>query len=589
MASRSTESELAELSERVARLEARVEALAGSAEPPVIPRLAGTAGSPSCAPVRPRSTPVAGVVERGARPGSTVWVAAVGAGIFLLGAIYGLLVSIQRGWISPAMRVGLGLVAGMAFVGAAARVLRTNRGVGIALFAAGAGTWTFSLYYAVEGARLFPAAVGLMGCAVAVIAGGWVAARERAEGALVVSVLTGLVAPLAFGILRGGLDGLLVYLLVLTGAQLAVPYFAGAAAGWRVARLVGLAGPWLVALLGAHEARRTASGLSLGWLAVLAAAGLALAWLPRARERPSVPGWGTLLSLAGFSWVAWPLWTQSGFEPEGFSVVLAAQGAAALALVGPTRRRLGGPVQDRTLLVLACGYGLLALPVAWDWEWVTLAWGLAALGLAWLARRKGLAEPAGTESVLLPAVLAAAAATTAWLVLALDQGVSAPIFLNRVFLGGACTAGAWAMLLAASGSARSLAFAGLQFVAVNAVAWEFARGIPPVHGPEATLAVGALLATLTYAVAGAWQWLCGVAALGGSAGRALRGAGYTWLAVAVGKLFWHDLAGRDLVFKAVAALGVGAIFIVAALWANHRRKAPDGDINTQPGKAGTTD
>jgi hypothetical protein len=109
-------------------------------------------------------------------------------------------------------------------------------------------------------------------------------------------------------------------------------------------------------------------------------------------------------------------------------------------------------------------------------------------------------------------------------------------------------------------------------VLVNAVAWEFARTVPTFSGEEATLEFGPLLATLTYAGAGAGGWLRGVLHEQETGrARAWRLTGYGWLTVAAVKLLGFDLEHADLAFRAVAALAVGALFIGAAYWADRKR------------------
>jgi uncharacterized membrane protein len=67
-------------------------------------------------------------------------------------------------------------------------------------------------------------------------------------------------------------------------------------------------------------------------------------------------------------------------------------------------------------------------------------------------------------------------------------------------------------------------------------------------------------------------WLRGLNAGEEGARRFLRWTGYAWLAVASVKLLVNDLAQTDLLFRAVAALGMGAILIAAAWWANRSRE-----------------
>jgi hypothetical protein len=388
----------------------------------------------------------------------------------------------------------------------------------------------------VRGAHLFPHAVGLAGAGIAVLGCGFVAARRDSDGAMAVSLATGLVAPLAFARGWDRFDELLAYLTALSGAQCAVHYLARAGAGWRISRLLGTAGIWFIALVGANDLRGADSAGVLALLAVLGAAGLVAVWLPRHPGQPWAPGLGTAITLVGLAWAAWPVWNTADMARESFSAVLALLGAVSLALVRPARMRTGSEVHDRPLFLLAAGFALVAVPVALEWKWVVIAWGVAGLLLAWLARAGAAEERPGADNTLLIAVLVSIAATCAWLALALDQGRADPMFFNRVFVGAALVAGAWALLV---------------------------------------LTPGAQLATLVYAVAGAGQWLRGMLRVEEEWSSAWRKAGYVWLAVAVVKLLFHDLAGRDLIFRALAALGVGAILIAAALWANPRRKQMD--------------
>ncbi len=567
-----TEAEFEELRARVARLEARLGVTAP--EP-------ATGGEPPVMAPPTVSAPTSVVRPAVARPAprkefnATTWIAGTGVVIFLLGAIYGLKVAIQQGWISPPVRVLLGLAAGVGFAVGAVRQFRTSRPLGVALLAAGAGLWTFTFYYGVRGAHLFPHAVGLAGAAVAVLGCGAVAARRASDGAMAVSLATGLVAPLALAKGWDRFSELLVYLTALSGAQCAVHYLSRVGANWRISRLLGTAGIWFLALVGANDMYRGDSASVLALMAVLGAVGLVAVWLPRHPGQPWAPGTGAAITLIGLAWAAWPVWDKADMSRESFSVVLALLGAASLALVRPARRRTESAAHDRPLFLLGAGFALVAVPVALEWKWVVIAWGVAALVLARLARAAVTEERTGAENTLLIAVLVSIGATCVWLALALDQGEADAMFLNRVFTGAALAAGAWCLLVLTPGAQRGPAFALLQFTAVNAVAWELSRALPVIRGEGSSLALGALLATLVYAVAGAGLWLRGMLAGDAKWSSGLRKAGYAWLAVAVVKLLFHDLAGRDLIFRALAALGVGAILIAAALWANHRRKVTE--------------
>jgi hypothetical protein len=297
---------------------------------------------------------------------------------------------------------------------------------------------------------------------------------------------------------------------------------------------------------------------------------LALTWLPAHEETPAWPGAATVLGLAGAALATWALWERSGYQKENFAVVLGALTVVSAGLVPLARRRVDGEEHDLPLSLLALGCGLLAVAVACDWRWVVLAWGLVAALLAWATRTALLEERPAAKPLQVVAAIAAVAASTVWFGFMLFQRRAEWLFLNRVFVGGLLAALAWGLLANPAGSLRPLARVLLQLVLVNAVAVEWARALPAVRGENASLAVGPLLATLTYAVVGAGLWLRGLTV---SEGRLLRLTGYGWLAVAGVKLLVIDLARADVLFRAVAALGVGAVFIAAAWWAGRRRVA----------------
>lgn len=562
----SPEADIAELRARLAQLEGRIAALEGSKTPPA-PAPVPASEPPLIPSVRPKSVAVRREIS------STVWVAAAGAVIFLLGAIYGLTVSIQRGWISPAGRVvtglGVGVVAGIM----AARLLQGGRrALGVTLLAVGAGTWTFALYFAAHGAALLPLGAGFGGATLAVLAAGYLAKKSGSDGALAVGLGTGLVAPMAFSSGQGTLAGLSGYLAMLGAAQLAVHYFSATGAQWRWSRSLGLGAVWLVVWSGAVSVRRGEPEAALLGLALLGGVLLILCWLPRHREEPWLPGAGSLAVLGGAGVAAWNVWWRTRWAHEGFSVVLTVLAAVALALVFFARRRTGGRTYDQTLTLVALAFAMLALLTALEWRWVGLTWSLLAVVLAVMARR---GAPGGTvDAAVLSAagLVAAGFSTIHWVALCFWQEKSDVLFLNPIFSAGLLTSVAWAALIAGTNAQKAMGFVAGQAVLVNAVAWEFTRAVPDFRGEEATLAFGALLATLTYAVAGAGVWLRGVIyEADAERASACRRAGYAWLGVAAVKLLVYDLEQADLAFRAVAALAVGGLFIAAAYWADRQR------------------
>jgi len=365
--------------------------------------------------------------------------------------------------------------------------------------------------------------------------------------------------------------GLLIWLLALSGSQVVTHYLVGAGARWSWSRLLGTAGVWLVVCLGVGGGRLDSATLVLGLLAALAVSMLAMVWLPAHQETPGWPGALTVISQCGLALAAWLVWERSGFQNENFAVVLGGLAVASAGLVPLARRRIDNFTHDLPLWLLALGFGLLAVAVACDWRWVVIAWGTFAALLAWAARAGQKNGRPEAETLQVLTVVAATAASAVWLGLMMNQRRSEWLFLNRVFCGGLLASLAWGLLAGTSGRLRALAAVALQVVLVNAVAGEWSRAIPTLHSENTSLSVGPLLATLTYALVGTGLWLRGLKAGEPPALKLLRVCGYGWLVVAGIKLLLSDLARADLLFRAVAALGVGAIFIAAAWWASQRR------------------
>lgn len=579
-----TDQDYAGLEARIARLEAQVARLSPATPPPgPVPtaRTVPPAEPPPLshvppAPLQPVFAPEPPPLPAGdparAIP-SAVWIAGAGAVIFLIGVIYFLTVSIQRGWISPWTRVVGGVITGAALGFGATRLLRgPGRSLGVALLAAGLGTWTFAFYYGAQLAHLFPVAVGFGGAVGATLLAGALAARVRSDGAMAVGLATGLAAPLAFSSGRGSLTLLLVYLLLLTAAQLATVYLTRTGAGWWRSRLVGAGGGWLVFFMVAASGRIAwDANTQLALVALLGAAVLVLAWLPRHPEAPAWPDVMTLGNEVAVAVAGGYLWVHSGYADKSFSGWLLGLAAANLVLVRPVRSRSGDRRHDPLLLLLALAFALMSVAVALDREWMILVWSVMAAALAGMAWESGRAGRPMTGLLQGVAALTTSLTTIAWVLPAFSRNGDEALLLNRIFASGVLLALAWGLLSRTTGPLRILALVLLQFVAVNNAAWELARWQPALQVGVMTLPLGQLLATLVYALAGAVGWFRGVSGRGDreQAGT-IRACGYGWLGWAALKLLFHDMAGTELLFRALAALGVGATFIAVALLANRR-------------------
>ena len=566
-----------DLAQRVARLEAQVAWLLqqGQASRPAAPL-------PAARP-QPAATPQA--PARPAREVSPiVWIAGIGAVLFLAGAVFFFRWAVQQGWMGPELRFALGLLVGGGLTAFAARLaLGANRRLGVALLLAGLGSLQFTFRAGAFSYHFFDPTLGLAAVAVLTLLAGALAARVRSGGALTVALVSGLAAPLAFS--QGGHHevALAVYLAVLMAATLAVPYLARAGGAWAGARWTALLGTWLLLLPACAEVMKAdAPLLGLLLLLHLVLAGL-LAWLPGAEERPGTPAALWLAASILATAFGWLLWKHLGWTPELYAGPVLAAAAWNLALVKLARRRLGGRSADLALLALAAGHLALAVPVALAWRWVGPLWGAFALALAWAAHCGG--ETGSQEAAALRrlALGMALLATGRWAFHGLD-GAFEPWraglpFFRAAFAEGVLAAAAWGLLVRdRDGLARLLAFLALQVTANVTLAVEAARLVHWLQAPDPrqvawTASRAASIAlTLVWALSGAWQWMRGLGLEGGPR-KALLAAGYAWMGIAALKLLLADLATADTPLRALAFLGVGAIGMTAATLA--RRHHPE--------------
>jgi uncharacterized membrane protein len=554
-----------DLTERVARLEAQVawllqrqQAPAPQARPAPVPR-----------PSKPRMeiSPV-------------VWIAGIAAAIFLVGALFFFRWAIQQGWVGAELRFVLGLLVGGAISAFAGRLLQgDSRRLAVALLLAGLGTLQFTFRAGAMEYHFYGAPLGLVATALVTLLAGGLAARARSGGALTVSLVSGLIAPLVFS--QGGHHevALATYLAVLMAAALAVPYLARTGGSWHGARWTALMGVWLLLLPACAEVLK-ADAATLGFLLLLhlLLAGL-WAWLPGTEEKPGTPTVLWLVASILATSYGWQLWKCLGLTPEAFALPVLAVAALNLALVKPLRQRMEGRRADWGLLALAAGHLALAVPVALAWRWVGPLWGAFALGLAWASLKAEDSAYAEEATALRWLAAALALATTLrWAFHGLDgfffrSGTLTP-FLNASFAEGALAAAAWWLLTRRGGGLGLIAFLALEVTANVTLAFEAARLVHWFQNPTQQAwgpsRAASIAMTLVGALSGAWQWMRGLG-LRDEARRALMIAGYAWMGAASFKLIVSDLDRADTPLRALAFLGVGGIGMAAAILANRQR------------------
>ncbi len=564
-----------ELAERVARLEAQVAWLLQRQQAPT-----PQAPAPTQAAVRPLPRPIIRPATPRKEISPVVWIAGIGASIFLLGTIFFFRWAIQQGWVGAELRFILGLLVGGAIAAFAAKlILGDSRGLGVALLLAGLGTLQFTFRAGAMEYHFYAAPLGLAATALVTLVAGGLAARARSGSALTVALVSGLVAPLVFS--QGGHHevALTVYLAVLMAAALAVPYLARSGGSWHGARWTALIGVWLLLLPACAEVMKAdAATLAILLLVHLVLAGL-WAWLPGTEEVPGTPTVLWLVASILATTYGWLLWKQMGLAVETFALPVIVMAALNLALVQPLRRRMDSRRADWGLLALAAGHLALAVPVALAWRWVGPLWGSFALGLAWAslkAEDSAFSEEAAALRWLAAAL--ALATTLRWAFHGLDglffRSQTFTPFLNPAFAEGALASAAWWLLTRRGGPLGLISFLDLEVTANVTLAFEAARLIQRFQAPGAygygPSRAASIAMTLVWALSGAWQWMRGLGQRD-AARQALMIAGYAWMGIASFKLIVADLDHADTPLRALAFLGVGGIGMAAASLANRKR------------------
>lgn len=545
---------MADMAERLARLETEVARLRArvDAPPPArpAPRVMAPARRPASRPLNP-----------------VVLVAAVGALIFLAGAGFFLHLAVQRGWVGPGIRFIAGLAVGGGLAAHARRLFfRNDEALGTCLLGAGTGALLFTLYAGAFRYQFYPPAVGFAAAAGTTVAAGFLAARSRSQAALIVALAVGLVTPLVFATTVPHELSLSVYLATLLAAACAVPYATRTGAAWGLARWVALAGVWLMLAVAALGLPAQDSQVFMGLLVLhYLLAGIWI-WLPGQEEpRPAFATGLWIFATLAMAGLLWRGWSGAGLPRQAFALPLLGLALVNLLCVGPVRRRLGGRQADLGLLVLVAIQLVLALPAALDWPWAGCGWCLYAAGSAWTAERARF-RPGWEAEARNLAILAAGLSVLAsgvWIdQLWLGGGGNALPCLNLAFCDGALAAFAWAGLARWEGLPGRAGFLGLEAVGNVVAAREL--GLMVRFAGFGRLAED-VTRTLVLAGSGAGQWLASLRSVRPALARGLAGAGYILLGAASLKLLLVDLERASLPLRALVFLGVGGILLGAAM------------------------
>ena len=174
------------------------------------------------------------------------WLNKVGIGLLLFGVAFLFKFSVDQGWLTPVVRVGIGLSIGAVLVGIGLRVYGERRAFSQGLLGGGIGTFyitgfaAFQLYALVT----YPVAVAFM-VAVTLLAFA-LSLRQDGVALALIGSAGGFGTPFVLYAESGTLGGLVLYVCLLLGGVCAVYLYKG----WRTLLLFSAAAAWTIFLVG---------------------------------------------------------------------------------------------------------------------------------------------------------------------------------------------------------------------------------------------------------------------------------------------------------------------------------------------------
>ena len=305
------------------------------------------------------------------------WLSRLGIGLLLVGLAFLFKLGIDKGWVTPVVRVLFGAVLGAFLLGAGLRLYPKRVTLGRALLGGSIAVFYVTFFAAYQFYSLIGYPLTFGGMSVVTLLCYVLAVRQKDSVLAVIATIGGLGTPFVLETAEGSIPGLMLYsCIILLGAISIYMY-----RGWRTLLVTAAIGGWLVMLVPWFSWIFSTRGTTVE---TLAAQG------------------GILFCLVAFGVMPTlrEVWRKR--DPEQWAVP-------------PLRAYKKDDIINRPALALAFVAPLITLGLSIDmWEWPDVVWGLviviaaALYAAAYLALRRleqpGLASAHGMASAVLLAV-----------------------------------------------------------------------------------------------------------------------------------------------------------------------------------------
>ncbi len=339
------------------------------------------------APAPSAAAPAAEVTDFEQRVGAR-WATWVGIVAILFAVSFFLKWSFESDWLRPRARVMLGMAAGLALLvtGLGLHRRRAVPYLSEGLAGLGLGVLYLSLWAAQASYALLGPTATFAGMFGVTVLGVVVSVASSRQITAALAVLGGLLTPVLLRVERPDERNLLVYLIVLDLLVLAIARFRS----WPSLNRLAWAGTALLLLPVFVRGQEAPNPLSR--LVLLSGLFLLFLAVPLLRERAEYRRIGevdlalVLGNAAGYFWVVYitlESWHPGAEGPYALALAIVYRAAAAdYAARVP---------DDQGTVVLHEGISwtflTIAIPLALDGPWVTLAWAVQGVMLLWVARR----------------------------------------------------------------------------------------------------------------------------------------------------------------------------------------------------------
>jgi uncharacterized membrane protein len=531
------------------------------------------------------------------------WLNKIGIGLLLFGAAFLFKFSVDQNWITPPVRVGIGLALGALLVCLGLRVYRDRRAFSHVLLGGGTGVFYVTGYAAFQLYALVPYAVAFAFMVSVTSLALLLSLHQNGATLALIGTAGGLATPFILYAGEGSVGGLVLYTsLILAGACAIYAY-----KGWTSLLLTASTGTWAVFLVGFPDVMywydstpsdRLAMqlGVTFAWVLLWAAVAGREALRARSPRRFARPEPGVLARTlfadevlrssvpAHVVGAAAPLvalfFTQAIWDLGEASLGWISLAGAALyaAAVLPARRLADGGRVRRAQGLIALLLATLALVLLLDGNVLLVALALEAAALHHLSRRT-------SDRVLSTGAHALSGWVVGCISTRLLDGTLAPrlgfsTFDGVPFLGAGSLAelAGISLVLAASLAMAPPRLAVAYRVAAHAalLAWLWQELSP--------LPNGAAYTTIAWGLYAAGLLVAGLRL----DGPALMRVGMATLFLVVGKLFLVDLAGVEAVWRILLFLGFGGLFLALSYYLPHLWRPRPPTASTHPGGSGRT-